>query len=305
MRVCLTCGAIFAVYPVVEGERLNLRGRRNCLNCQPLRRLRKARKTAERTQHQKTCESCGGLFPAKALIDGVLRDLHRRRFCLNCSPFGAHNTSKVAPGSVTDERVRGVRTRRLKSWSQYGRRRRRQRKHDLVALFGGACIECGYVRTVAALEFHHRDASTKDFSIAKFGGSQVKLLAEAAKCDLLCVNCHRKRHAAIAEYVDPAAAAARRTLKQRAVSALGGRCKGCDREHQLTVFEFHHRDAATKDFGVSEDGRIRRWEEIEAELAKCVLLCANCHREVHAGLRDLDSILLRHAEEAALYEVAA
>jgi hypothetical protein len=220
---------------------------------------------------------------------------------LSCSPFDAHNTSKVAPGSLPGERADNVRTRRLNSFTRYGRKRRRQRKRELVAVFGGSCIECGYSRALAALEFHHREASTKAFAIAKFGGSNARLMAEAVKCDLLCANCHRKRHAVAADYVDPAAALIRRRLKQRAVSALGGRCGGCDDVYQLSVFEFHHRDGGTKDFGISEDGRIRQWDEIAAELAKCVLLCANCHREVHAGVRELGDGVLGLAEDALEY----
>jgi 5-methylcytosine-specific restriction endonuclease McrA len=220
---------------------------------------------------------------------------------LNCSPFAGHNTSKIAPGAIPEERARTVRTRRLASYTRYGRQRRRRRKRELVALFGGACMECGYALSVAALEFHHRNATTKEFSIAKFGGSNVKLMAEAAKCDLLCANCHRKRHARVGEHADPTAASIRRSLKQRAVICLGGLCDGCDREYPLSIFEFHHRDGGSKDFGISEDGRIRRWDEIEAELAKCLLLCANCHREVHAGLRALDDGLLGFAEDALPY----
>ncbi len=217
-----------------------------------------------------------------------MRSLYRRRFCLKCSPFGAHNTSRFAPGSSDEERKRSARARRLRSWVAYGRERRRKRKRELVAAFGGACIECGYARTVATLEFHHREAGTKEFSIAEFSGSRERLLAEAAKCDLLCANCHRRRHAMIAEHSDPAAAARRRLLKARAVDALGGRCEGCGTEHVSSIFEFHHRDGKTKDFGISEDGILRRWEDTARELEKCMLLCANCHREVHAGVLDLD-----------------
>jgi hypothetical protein len=69
------------------------------------------------------------------------------------------------------------------------------------------------------------------------------------------------------------------------VAALGGACRGCGFSSPVDALEFHHRDAHTKEFGISVDGVPRGWGKIEAELAKCVLLCANCHRETHAGLR--------------------
>ncbi|HEY6204094.1 MAG TPA: hypothetical protein VI056_13775 [Candidatus Limnocylindria bacterium] len=251
---------------------------------------------------QKTCQSCGRRFPAKAVVDGIMRDLHRRRFCFSCSPFRAHNTSHLAPGSDPNDRRGKVRLQRLQSWSRYGRKRRRQRKRDLVSAAGGACVECGYARSIAALEFHHRDAATKLFGIAKFNGSQIRLLAEVAKCDLLCANCHRRRHATIDASTN-SSAPRRRKLKARAVSALGGRCEGCTQGYESAIFEFHHRDGATKEFGISENGLIRGWEEVASELAKCVLLCANCHREVHAGSRDIN-VPLGFSERPAVYQIA-
>jgi hypothetical protein len=77
----------------------------------------------------------------------------------------------------------------------------------------------------------------------------------------------------------------RRRRKERAVELLGGRCLGCNAIVQASVFEFHHLDRRTKDFAISHDGITRSWKKIVAELTKCVLLCANCHRETHAGLR--------------------
>ena len=68
------------------------------------------------------------------------------------------------------------------------------------------------------------------------------------------------------------------------------------------LFEFHHIDARNKDFAISHDGITRRWERTEAELAKCVLLCANCHRETHAGLRTF-SEEHRVGEAVAAYRV--
>jgi 5-methylcytosine-specific restriction endonuclease McrA len=69
---------------------------------------------------------------------------------------------------------------------------RRKAKQTLVDEFGGRCAICGYDRSTAALEFHHVNPATKRFSIAQqgFGRSLDQLRAEAAKCVLLCSNCH-------------------------------------------------------------------------------------------------------------------
>ncbi|MGA2471489.1 MAG: helix-turn-helix domain-containing protein [Solirubrobacteraceae bacterium] len=69
---------------------------------------------------------------------------------------------------------------------------RRKVKQTLVTEFGGRCALCGYDRSPAALEFHHLDPATKLFSIAQqgFGRSLDQLRVEAAKCVLLCSNCH-------------------------------------------------------------------------------------------------------------------
>jgi len=83
---------------------------------------------------------------------------------------------------------------------------------------------------------------------------------------------------------------------------MGGTCHGCRRDGHPAIFEFHHWNASEKEFGISETGIPRRWERVVAELAKCVMLCANCHREVHAGVRELfDDGLLGLAEDATPY----
>lgn len=71
-------------------------------------------------------------------------------------------------------------------------RRRRKVKEMLVAEAGGACAVCGYSRHPAALQFHHVDPTTKSFGLGVRGitRSLGRLRAEAAKCVLLCANCH-------------------------------------------------------------------------------------------------------------------
>jgi transposase len=71
-------------------------------------------------------------------------------------------------------------------------KRRRTVKATLVAEAGGRCCICGYERCVAALEFHHLDPLEKRLGISAVGLtlSIAAVRAEAAKCVLLCSNCH-------------------------------------------------------------------------------------------------------------------
>lgn len=70
--------------------------------------------------------------------------------------------------------------------------RRRRVKEILVAEAGGKCCICGYDRLNRALEFHHVDPSLKSFGLGLGGVTRsiAAMRAEAAKCVLLCANCH-------------------------------------------------------------------------------------------------------------------
>jgi hypothetical protein len=70
-------------------------------------------------------------------------------------------------------------------------------------------------------------------------------------------------------------------LKERAIAYLGGKCQVCGYDKCAAAMDFHHRDPRQKDFHISSK---QSWEAIQPELDKCCLLCANCHRETHAGL---------------------
>jgi hypothetical protein len=70
--------------------------------------------------------------------------------------------------------------------------RRRRVKEILIAEAGGRCVLCGYARHPAALEFHHVDPATKVFALGSNGITRALeiMRREAAKCVLLCSNCH-------------------------------------------------------------------------------------------------------------------
>ena len=75
------------------------------------------------------------------------------------------------------------------------REHRRRAKLKAVELKGGKCSRCGYKKCIAALAFHHRDPSEKEFDF-HYGQhrSWELLIAELEKCDLLCKNCHEEVH---------------------------------------------------------------------------------------------------------------
>ena len=77
---------------------------------------------------------------------------------------------------------------------------RRSVKRRLVEEAGGSCRLCGYDRCIAALEFHHIDPSTKRFSLSLKGVARAfeTVREEAAKCVLLCSNCHSEVETGVA-----------------------------------------------------------------------------------------------------------
>ena len=80
-------------------------------------------------------------------------------------------------------------------------RRRRELKRVLVEEAGGACVLCGYDRSLAGLHFHHLDPAEKSFALSRQGvtRSLAAARAEARKCVLLCSNCHAEVEAGAAQ----------------------------------------------------------------------------------------------------------
>jgi DNA-binding transcriptional ArsR family regulator len=76
----------------------------------------------------------------------------------------------------------------------------------------------------------------------------------------------------------------RRRLKEILVADAGGRCVMCGYDRYVGALQFHHVDGHLKEFRLADRGLTRSLEAVRAEAAKCVLLCANCHSEVEAGI---------------------
>ncbi len=96
-----------------------------------------------------------------------------------------------------------------------------------------------------------------------------------AKCDK---RCYRDRR----NYLIAAVRARRRKIRDMAIEYKGGKCEHCGYCECIEALEFHHTNSSRKDFGISSKGYTRSWKRVKEELDKCILVCANCHRELHA-----------------------
>lgn len=92
-----------------------------------------------------------------------------------------------------------------------------------------------------------------------------------------------------AKYNIQAVAKRRKKLKAMAIEYKGGKCMLCGYNKYAGALDFHHIDEKNKQFGLSTRGLTRSWEKTRNEAEKCILVCANCHREIHAGLVQLSA----------------
>lgn len=87
----------------------------------------------------------------------------------------------------------------------------------------------------------------------------------------------------------------RHTTKIRMVQSMGSKCQCCGYNKCIAALEFHHIDSLDKEisFGLSNRSS---WEEISNELKKCILVCSNCHREIHHGNLKIPSCFQQYDE---------
>lgn len=196
---------------------------------------------------------------------------------------------------------------RNREWNTERTLKRREALREWVAeqAAESGCKQCGE-SDPRCLDFHHRDPAEKERGISEMvtrGVSKRQLQSEMAKCEVLCANCHRTRHGEEDErYVDVAL----RTQPLRfSESGSGGtaldtrkRKRQWVRQHKAergcrecghgasAALDLHHTDPGSKRESVGRlisDGCTVR--ELLYEIARCEVLCANCHRRLHADGR--------------------
>ncbi len=89
----------------------------------------------------------------------------------------------------------------------------------------------------------------------------------------------------------------RQQVKRQIVLEAGGGCALCGYDGCMAALQFHHLDPSTKRFTIGGRGIGQAGAVLRSEVAKCVLLCANCHAEVESGYTDLPATMTRPLPE--------
>ena len=154
------------------------------------------------------------------------------------------------------------------------------------------CADCGCSLEPHQMDFDHRDPSLKSFRLtsgAAMLASRRRLAKEIAKCDIVCAVCHRVRTQARRAQVGslPSTAASDGIERKRRAWRAHARlldflrdvpCLDCGRRYPPFAMDFDHRDPSDKRYTVSRMVGRAGVGLIMAEVAKCDIVCANCHR---------------------------
>jgi hypothetical protein len=158
------------------------------------------------------------------------------------------------------------------------------------------CADCGGTFAPWMMDFDHRDPRAKSFSIAAGKAllkSRAVLLAEIAKCDVVCANCHAIRtyrwvstNKASLDWwtVGTSARIEEKRAYWKSHTDLLAKlrdvpCLDCGQRFPFYVMQFDHRDPAQKRYTVSQMVSRSGTKTILEEVAKCDIVCANCHRD--------------------------
>jgi hypothetical protein len=74
----------------------------------------------------------------------------------------------------------------------------------------------------------------------------------------------------------------RQRVKKILVEYKGGKCQICGYNKCITCLDFHHTNPNEKEMKIS--GSTKSFEKQKEEVDKCILVCHNCHGEIHAGV---------------------
>ncbi len=62
---------------------------------------------------------------------------------------------------------------------------------------------------------------------------------------------------------------------------------GCGYKKFEGALDFHHLDSVEKDSAIGHLAKDASMKVLKDEMRKCIIVCANCHREIHGGVTEI------------------
>jgi hypothetical protein len=155
------------------------------------------------------CQKCQKQFPNWLKIGGKNRPLNHRKYCLECSPYGEHNTKKLVDtyvheykckcGEINPDKFYGHKHSICgKCHNEYSIRIGHDKKAFARQLLGGECVACGFNKYENSLDIHHLNPLNKDPNFPNMRcWSLERIKNELKECVLLCRNCHTALHCGV------------------------------------------------------------------------------------------------------------
>ena len=112
--------------------------------------------------------------------------------------------------------------------------------------------------------------------VCQYCDKEFDYYRETSSIRKACYNC-------IPEGKNNDAALIRRLVKDKIVRLKGGQCACCKQYYPNAVYDLHHTDPNQKDFNLGNKESTVKLDVCLKEAAKCILVCANCHRMIHSG----------------------
>lgn len=131
---------------------------------------------------------------------------------------------------------------------------KKDNKRKAIEYLGGKCLNCGYDKDMAALDFHHLDPNKKEYEMSRLMQKPWNtIIKELDKCIILCSNCHRDTHhknntSKLKGHSERSKAKYRKLL----VDAFQRKCSVCGEVYYNDyLYDFHHMCQKDKIFSIS------------------------------------------------------
>jgi hypothetical protein len=158
------------------------------------------------------------------------------------------------------------------------------REFILSQKLGKSCMDCGLIYEPHLMQFDHRDSSIKTAMLSQAGNrrwSNDRILLEIAKCDLVCIGCHRDRtQLRLSCSASIRSSLTRFKMDKFIKETKSGMCVDCGKHFPSWKMDYDHLPGSEK-MGILSAAKIYGWgkQKILDEIQKCDLVCCWCHTD--------------------------